>query len=61
MDRFRDEFGAKVIDLTENFRSSKASWKLRARLTLSIWFGRAPIDGEKQLLVGTTRNDEAKV
>jgi len=62
MDRFRDEFGAKVIDLTENFRSSKAVVEVaRALDPKYLVAAQLPIDGEKQLLVGNDENDEAKL
>jgi len=62
MDRFRDEFGARVIDLTENFRSSKAVVEVaRALDPKYLVAAQLPIAGEKQLLVGNDEDDEARL
>jgi DNA helicase-2/ATP-dependent DNA helicase PcrA len=62
MDRFRDEFGAKVIDLTENFRSSKAVVEVARALDHKYMVAaQLPIAGDKQLLVGNDEDDEARL
>lgn len=62
MDRFREEFDAKVIDLTENFRSSKAVVEVaRALDPKYLVAAQLPIAGDKHLLVGNDEDDEARL
>jgi DNA helicase-2/ATP-dependent DNA helicase PcrA len=62
MDRFAEEFGAARIELTENFRSSKAIVQAASSLqeTYSV-SGQVPIAGELGLLVGSNEDEEASL
>lgn len=62
MERFGLEFGAKKIELTENFRSSQAVVE-KAKLLDSNYSveGRIPVPGEYGVIIGKNSEDEAKL
>lgn len=58
--RFRDEFGAGEIELTENFRSSSAVVQVARSLEPNYMVeAQLPIHGAVSVLVGTDETDEA--
>ena len=60
MDRFRQDFQAKTIELTQNFRSSRAIVDAAKAMDAKYRVGgQLPIAGEIALLVGQTEDDEA--
>ena len=60
--RFRDEFGAEKIELTENFRSSKAVVDLATALDPNyVVEGQLPIPGLVEVLAGADEAAEAKL
>jgi DNA helicase-2/ATP-dependent DNA helicase PcrA len=62
MRMFAKEFGAKEIELTQNFRSSRAVVELARKLEPNYTVeGRLPIRGEAKLLVGTDEANEAEL
>lgn len=62
MDRFRDEFGAKVIELTANYRSSKAIVEVARSLDPHyLVAAQLPIPGMAKVLTGDNEEDEAKL
>jgi DNA helicase-2/ATP-dependent DNA helicase PcrA len=62
MDRFKKEFGAKEIELTENFRSSKAVVDIARSLDPNYLVdAQLPIQGEVRVLVGDDEDGEAKL
>ena len=62
MFQFRREFGAKVIELTENFRSSRAVVDVARSLDANyLVAAQLPITGETKLLEGDDEAGEAKL
>lgn len=62
MDRFRVEFGAKEIELTENFRSSKAVVDVARSLDSNYLVdAQLPIRGDARVLVGDDEVGEARL
>lgn len=62
MDRFVAEFGAKKIELTENYRCSQAVVQAAQALEPSYTVeGQLPIRGENMLLVGKDEAEEAQL
>lgn len=60
--RFQKEFGAEKIELTENFRSSKAVVDLAVALDANyVVEGRLPISGLVEVLAGADEEAEAKL
>ena len=60
LDRFRIDFGARYIELTENFRSSRAVVDVARSLDDSYMIeAQLPIAGEAACLVGEDEDDEA--
>lgn len=60
--RFEDEFGAEKIELTENFRSSKAVVDLATALDSNyVVEGQLPIAGLVEVLTGVDEEAEAKL
>jgi DNA helicase-2/ATP-dependent DNA helicase PcrA len=60
MDRFENEFGAKRIDLTANYRSSRAVVKAAQLLDKNYMVDmQLPIEGAASVLVGQNEQDEA--
>lgn len=60
MERFGIEFGAKQIELTANFRSSKAVVKVAQSLDPKYMVAaQLPIEGSADVLTGLDENDEA--
>lgn len=60
LDRFRDEFGAKVVELTENFRSSQAVVQVARSLDANYMvLAQLPIPGEARVLRGADEQGEA--
>ena len=60
--RFRDEFNAEVVELTENFRSSRAVVEVARALDSKYQVqGQLPIEGSASLLVGADEADEARL
>lgn len=60
--RFEDEFGAEKIELTENFRSSKAVVDLATALDSNyVVEGQLPIAGLVEVLTGADEEAEAKL
>jgi len=58
--RFRDEFGAGEIELTENFRSSSAVVRVARSLAPQYMVeAQLPIPGAVSVLIGTDESDEA--
>ena len=61
MERFKSEFGAKEIGLTENFRSSKAVVDVARSLDKNyLVAAQLPIQGLAEVVVGSDEEDEAK-
>jgi DNA helicase-2/ATP-dependent DNA helicase PcrA len=61
MDRFKTEFSAQLIGLTENFRSSKAVVDMARSLDPNYLVAvQLPIQGLAELIVGNDEEDEAK-
>lgn len=61
MYRFRDDFGAGEIELSENFRSSKAVVSVARSLEPNYMVeAQLPISGHVEVLVGSDEADEAK-
>jgi DNA helicase-2/ATP-dependent DNA helicase PcrA len=61
MDRFKAEFNAKLVGLTENFRSSKAVVDVARSLDSNYLVAvQLPIQGLAELIVGDDEEDEAK-
>ncbi len=61
MYRFRDDFGAEEIELSENFRSSKAVVSVARSLEPKYMVeAQLPISGHVEVLVGSDETDEAK-
>lgn len=59
--RFRDEFGAGEIELTENFRSSQAVVKVARSLEPNYLVeAQLPVRGQASVLVGDNEEDEAQ-
>lgn len=59
--RFREEFSAAQIELTENFRSSQAVVKVARSLEPNYMVeAQLPIPGRASVLVGTDEQDEAR-
>lgn len=62
MYRFRDEFKAEEIELTENYRSSRAVVRVAQSLVPRYMVqAQLPIGGDVQVLVGQTEEEEAKL
>lgn len=63
MDEFTNNFDAKVIELHENFRSSRAVVEAAKRLDSSYLadVDKLPIKGTVELLIGTDEDDEAEL
>lgn len=62
MDQFRTEYGATYVELTENFRSSKAVVDVACALEPSYRVdGQLPIAGAARLLVGQDEKGEARL
>lgn len=62
MYRFRDEFHAEEVTLTENFRSSKAVVEMAQHLDAKYMVeAQLPIQGQVSLLVGVNEQDEARL
>jgi DNA helicase-2/ATP-dependent DNA helicase PcrA len=62
MDRFRKDYGATFIELTENFRSSKAIVSIAKSLEPTYQVeGQLPIPGAARLIVGKDEKDEARL
>jgi DNA helicase-2/ATP-dependent DNA helicase PcrA len=62
MDRFREDHDATYIELTENFRSSKAVVSIAQSLEPAYQIeGQLPISGAAQLIVGKDEADEARL
>lgn len=62
MYRFRDEFNANEIELTENYRSSRAVVKVAQSLVPKYMVQtQLPIGGDVQVIVGQTEEEEAKL
>ncbi|MBC3884948.1 ATP-dependent helicase [Undibacterium griseum] len=61
MDRFKAEFSAKLVGLTENFRSSKSVVDVARSLDSNyLVAAQLPIQGLAELIVGNDEEDEAK-
>lgn len=61
MRRFRDEFGAGEIELTENFRSSQAVVEVARSLEPNYLVeAQLPVRGQTSVLVGDNEEDEAQ-
>lgn len=61
MDRFKLEFGAKEVGLTENFRSSKAVVDVARSLDKNyLVAAQLPIQGLAEVIAGSDEEDEAK-
>ncbi|WP_430231220.1 ATP-dependent helicase [Nitrosomonas communis] len=61
MDRFKTEFNAKYVNLTENFRSSKAVVNVARSLDSNYLVAdQLPVQGLAELLEGDDEEDEAK-
>ena len=59
--RFRDEFGAQEIELTENFRSSRAVVKVARSLEPNYMVeAQLPIPGQASVMIGADEEDEAR-
>jgi DNA helicase-2/ATP-dependent DNA helicase PcrA len=62
MTRFEEDFGAKVITLDDNYRSSKSVVKVARSLDKNYLVGaQLPIEGYAGVLVGRDEDDEASV
>ena len=62
MEMFRDEFDAKYIELTDNFRSSRSIVSVAQTLQPSYEIvGQLPIKGEVSLIVGDDEKEEAEI
>lgn len=60
MQQFQEEFDAKQVELTENFRSSQAVLKAAQKLQSSYELqGQLPIKGKVQLIIGDNEEEEA--
>lgn len=61
MNNFRDEFGARQVELTENFRSSQAVVNVARSLEPNyLVAAQLPIAGAAKLLIGADEENEAK-
>ena len=61
MNNFRDEFGARQVDLTENFRSSQAVVNVARSLEPNyLVAAQLPIPGAATLLIGSDEENEAR-
>jgi len=62
MERFRSDFGAQVIELTENFRSSRAVVDVARSLDQNyLVAAQLPVAGTAEALVGEDEEDEARL
>ena len=63
LDEFKNDFDAKVIELHENFRSSRAVVEAAKKLDSSYLadVDKLPIKGTVELLIGEDEDDEAKL
>ena len=62
MEKFKKEFGAKVVELTENFRSSLAVVGTAQRLQPAYQIeGQLPVQGLVEVVVGDNERDEARL
>lgn len=62
MFRFQKEFDAEMIELSENFRSSKAVVNVARLLDANyLVSAQLPIEGELEILAGDNESDEAKL
>src|SRR5205823_471711 len=62
MSHFREDYAATYVELTENFRSSKAIVNIARSLEPTYQVdGQLPISGAAQLIVGKDEEDEARL